>query len=603
MIRPIILFTALCTYILGFSQQANVRWVATQGGIGQDFARSTYTDDQGNVFAVGYFTGKVDFDNSEDVAELTSTGGRDAFIAKYTSDGSLIWVKSISGSGHDMGEDIFVDDSGMLYFTGSFNSTVSHFDGNQVNLTSSGQDDVFILKLDSAGSMQWARSFGGSGVDEPEAIRVDVTGNVYNVGRFYSTADFDPGPSTHQITSHGNWDYYITKLSEGGELVWAQGLGSNGNDYILDIEIDNNGNLIMLGNFQGSMNFDPVGTADIRTSNGGRDIWVSKWDGNGNVLWTKTYGGQDDDWGRSLTLAGNGSIFCAGGIENSFVIEEQNSTHSVNSYGSRDGFIQKLNSVGETIWIRTIGGVDFDRIWGLDIDDSLNIFACGEFSSDGLGFNGESIKSNLNQGSTDIFLIKLNNQGNLKWIETAGSIGPEGARGVHVNHLTEIYLTGSYSMQADFSFGGNYVELNSNGLNDGFLLKISPCIYYKSYYLDVACDSYTWINGQTYTHTQNVSYLEPGLSCDTLHQLTLNIDWSTRFKDGYFFPNPSNGNLQLRESEQLLEIQIYNMLGQLIFESYEIIGNEINLDLAVGTYIAKFKTTCGSFKQTIVFID
>lgn len=585
------------------AQDLAVEWGNTHSSAGENFARSTFTDNSGNVYAVGYFSGTVDFDPSNNVVSKSSQGGRDAFITKYSPSGSLIWVKTVGGVDQDMGEDVFVDRRNNIYFTGSFRNVISEFDGDFVNLNGNGQDDVFVIKLDAEGDLVWAKGFGGSGVDEPEAVRVDAAGNVYNVGRFFYSLDFDPGAAVHTIVSNGGWDYYVQKLDSMGKFVWAHGLGSVSNDYILDLEFDPNGDIVMVGNFQRTMDFDPSSSQDIRSSSGARDIWVSKWDSDANMKWTKTYGSVSDDWSRTVEIDEEGSIYSAGSFGNHVWINESTDTHSVLVYGSFDGYIQKMKPNGETLWLKNVGGFGYDRIWGLAVDGAHNVYVSGEFSSDGLGFNGGAVVPNLNRGSSDVFLLKLDEVGQMRYLGTGGSTGKDWARGLHVDQNANVYMTGSFENEAIFEFGTDTFTLTAIGQNDGYLLKLSQCIINKYQHVERTCSNYTWINGVTYTQSREVVYYETVPGCDTIHHLILDIGAGANLYSGYFYPNPSEGIFQLRENEELIEIQIYNMIGQLIYES---IGSEalsIKLDVADGSYIARFKTSCGSFKQKLIIVQ
>jgi hypothetical protein len=132
----------------------------------------------------------------------------------FAQDVEFAWAAGMGGTGYDYGYGIAVDASGNVYTTGSFEGTADFDPGSGVsNLTSAGDNDVFVRKLDASGNFLWARSMGGTGSDRGGGIAVDASGIVYTTGWFSSTVDFDPGAGTVNLTSAGARDIFVQKLS------------------------------------------------------------------------------------------------------------------------------------------------------------------------------------------------------------------------------------------------------------------------------------------------------------------------------------------------------------------------------------------------------
>ena len=187
----------------------------------------------------------------------------------------------MGGDDGDLGFAVTVDGDGNVYTTGSFlnYNGDSDFDpGDGVfNLTSDGNyDDICVSKLDSAGNFVWARRMGGSIWDRGRAIDVDDSGNVYTVGEFRDTADFDPGDGVFNLTSAGDDDIFVSKLDTAGDFVWARRMGGTGQDNGRGVAVDASGGTHVVGSFESVADFDlGVGTT-ILTSAGDKDVFVTK---------------------------------------------------------------------------------------------------------------------------------------------------------------------------------------------------------------------------------------------------------------------------------------------------------------------------------------
>ncbi|MBK8822372.1 MAG: hypothetical protein IPN58_07090 [Anaerolineales bacterium] len=170
------------------------------------------------------------------------------------------------GSTHfDFGYGIVVDSIGNVYTTGLFQDTVDFDPGAGVtDLVSIGFQDTFISKLDSNGDYVWAKSMGGINLDSGVDIALDSYGNVYTMGVFMDTVDFDPGAGTTNLISAGNKDTFLSKLDSHGDYIWAKSIGGTDLDYGTSIALDVSGNIHMAGYFYGTADFDPgAGIANL----------------------------------------------------------------------------------------------------------------------------------------------------------------------------------------------------------------------------------------------------------------------------------------------------------------------------------------------------
>jgi hypothetical protein len=204
-------------FLMKLSPTGDLLWVKSVGGSSSDYGNSIAVDGSGIVYVKGSFTGTVDFDPGPGTHYLTSAGIHDPFLMKLSPTGDLLWAKSVGSSGGavaGLDRSIAVDGSGNVYATGAFKGTGDFDPGPGTHyLTSNGGGDPFLMKLSPTGDLLWAKSVGGSSDDNGRSIAVDGSGNVYATGHFKGTGDFDPGPGTHSLTSNGNFDILLMKLS------------------------------------------------------------------------------------------------------------------------------------------------------------------------------------------------------------------------------------------------------------------------------------------------------------------------------------------------------------------------------------------------------
>lgn len=235
-------------------------------------------DASSNVYTTGYSEGGADFDPGAGTVNFTHNGNYDIFILKLDSDGNYVWAKNIGGFGDDSGGNITLDDSGNIYTTGTFRSSTIDFDpgaGTQ-NFSSTGSSDAFILKLDASGSFTWAKTIASSNSKTIAGLVLDNLGNIYTTGYFQETIDFNPNSGTANLSSAGDFDIFVLQLDAAGDFIWAKNMGGTSNDFSQALAVDASDNVYTTGYFQGTSDFDPNAGIENLSSNGNRDVFVSK---------------------------------------------------------------------------------------------------------------------------------------------------------------------------------------------------------------------------------------------------------------------------------------------------------------------------------------
>ncbi|MFC1976173.1 SBBP repeat-containing protein [Chloroflexota bacterium] len=446
-------------------------WARSMGGDNWDTGFDIALDGAGNVYTTGFFKGTADFDPGPGVFNLISAGTAniylDIFVSKLDSDGNFVWARSMGGSNDDTGLGISADGAGNVYTIGRFQGTADFDPGpGTFNLTSAGSAgafDIFVSKLDSVGNFVWARSIGSSDQDKGFDIAVDETGNVYITGLFEGTVDFDPGPGTFNLTStSGSADIFVSKLNSDGNFVWAQSMGGLNGDIGLRIAVDGAGNVYPNGSFRGTTDFDPgPGTFNL-TSAGDADIFVSKLDSAGNFVWAWSKGSSGFDEGLGIVVDGTGNVYTTALLQD-----------AVASSSDADIFVGKLDSAGNLVWGRSMGSPGFDKGYGIALDRPGDIYITGTFHGT-VDFDPGPGEFNItSDGDGDIFVSKLDSDGNFVWTRSMGGAKFEEGIGIVVDETGNIYTAGRFQGTADFDPGSGTFNLTSTGFDDIFVSKLT----------------------------------------------------------------------------------------------------------------------------------
>jgi len=397
-------------YISKLDSQGNFVWAKAIGAIDDDYSNGGLEayidlDAVGNVYVSSVFHVRVDFDPGPGIYNLSPVSEFfDVFIVKLDSSGNFVWAKSFGGSSNDFVYEIRVDSSrNFLYTTGLFGATADFNPGpGTYNLTNLAAADVFISKLDLDGDFIWAKALGGTYEIEPSSVEIDTAGNPCISGAFWETADFNPGTGTFELTSNGAKDLFITKLDTDGDFVWANNIGGPSWDYASDIKVElTSDNLFVTGYFNETVDFDPGSDVNNLVSAGGGDIFVSKFNAAGSFLSAISMGGEEYDFGYSITIdnTGNGGIYVTGFFRGLSDFDPGPGTYFMTPNGLDDAFIVKLNSSGDFVWAYSAGGSSFDYSNAVVLDPFGYGYITGFVQSESITFGSTTITNNCNSTS------------------------------------------------------------------------------------------------------------------------------------------------------------------------------------------------------------
>lgn len=389
------------------------------------------------------------------------------------SDYELSFTTLTGGSNADYGTSVTADGSGNVYTAGYFGDVVDFDPGAGVtNLTTAGSKDAFIQKLDEDGDFVWARSIGGTSIAQAEGIVVDASENVYVTGWFRDSVDLDPGAGVYNLDCASDSGIFVTKLNSAGDFVWARGTCGNSNTHAREISIDTSGNIYIVGMFDGEVDFDPgPGTFNL-TSAGLRDVFIAKLDSSGDFEWAHSFGSAAQDFGYSIEVDTADNVYVTGFFSNTVDFDPGVGVVNRMSIGDEDVFVEKLDSSGNIIWVKTFGGIWEDRGFRLAVDFSGYVYVTGDFRNTVDFDPGVGIENRTSDAAEDVFVLKLDGFGNFVWVETFGSGGEDIGRGIDVDILGNVYVSGYFRNTTDFDPGPGTYFLTSNGFLDIFVQKL-----------------------------------------------------------------------------------------------------------------------------------
>jgi|TARA_B110000240_G_C13479199_1_gene444548 hypothetical protein len=530
---------------------------------------------------------------------------------------TLEWVKSFGGTNNDIGYSIAADASGNVYTTGFFRGTVDFDPGTETYNLTAGYEDIFIHKFDANGDFLWAKSFGG-GVfsDLGYSIAVDSLGNVYTIGDFTGTIDFDPGAGTNNLTSNSQ-DIFIHKMDTNGNFLWAKSFGGGDNDYGLSISIDRSGNVYTTGYFQGTVDFDPGTGISSLTAFGTRGVFVQKLDNNGSFLWAKSFGGSGYSEGKSITLDISGNIYTTGYFRGTGDFDSGSGVSILTAgNGYNDVFVQKMDANGNFLWAKSFTGSGHqDGGVAIITDASGNVYTTGYFEGTVDFDSGVAISNLTPSGSRDVFVQKMDENGNFIWAKSFGGTDIDGGSSIFIDASGSLYTTGYFRGTVDFDPGTGTNNLTSEGNGDFFIQKMDASgnfLWVKSIggtnndgCLSIVVDT----SGNLYTTgffndtvdfnpdsvTNNLTS-EGGLDIFVMkmNQSNLGIVELSNSIKFIAYPNPSEGIVSVKFNQTINNIQfiLTDLLGKTITkQTYNSITNtNLELPATKGVYFLTIKT-------------
>jgi hypothetical protein len=342
-------------------------------------------------------------------------------IINCFSQPAIQWQKSLGGTSNEQAFFIRQTADGGYIVTGIADSFDGDITGHHLLW------DCWLVKLSSAGTIEWQKCYGGSGEDEAFYVEQTTDGG-YVVAGLSESLDGD-------VTgNHGGWDYWIFRTDSTGNLLWQKSLGGTGVEGAASLQQTPDGGYIVTGYSQST-------DGDVSGNHGVSDVWLVKLDGSGSLQWQKSYGGSNSDAASAIQLTGDGGYIIAGGTSS-------NDGDVTGYHGGGDVWLVKTDSTGNIQWQKCLGGSGDDYANSLNKTNDGGYILAGRSSSNDGDATG-------NHGSNDYWLIKTDSAGNIQWQKSLGGSGSEGAHSCQQTADGGYVITGgSFSNDGDVS--GNH---------------------------------------------------------------------------------------------------------------------------------------------------
>lgn len=419
--------------------------------------------------------------------------------------------------------------SGNKYVVGGFDGEID-IDPSSSTSSLSGTSATFVAKYDVLGELLWGFALGNNTAssNNPPAMTIDTNENVYVIGEFQNTRDFDPSANYAPMTSSGSSDVFILKLNSSGEFVWAKRVGGSSSDGQADVQVDNSGNVFVSGYFAYTADFDPGPSVFNLTSNANGDGFLLKLDLNGDFVWAKALTGGLRDYGRGITIdsggnivvfslseggsgtfksyvlrftqqgdllwtvkigndtaedqfadfittSPNGELVIIGNFEGTVDFDAGPETHTLVATGGVDGFLLRLSVDGSFIGARKFDGpTTSEGGWsfgGLSIAPDSTLRISGNFAT---RFNfvpgdGSDDLSTSGSSNKDAFFAKLSSNGDLIWVRQLAGSSSAQSLGNTTNSAGDLIVVGYFAGVTDFDVSSNVENFTAVGGGDAFI--------------------------------------------------------------------------------------------------------------------------------------
>jgi len=358
-------------WVLQTDATGTLVWQKSYGGsLNEGVHRAIQTSD-GGIVVVGYA-------ESSDGNLTGNNGLKDMWILKINADNSVAWQKNFGGSADDEATDIIEAADGSFIVIGNTSST----DGDV--LQNKGFNDYWILNIDTAGTVIWQKTFGGSSDDIASSVVQTDDGGFIIAGSSFST---DGDIENHFYTNNYS-DYFIIKTDDHGNKEWVKNYGGNATDNLTQILKTGDGGYMLCG-------FSDSDNGDVTGNHGNMDTWVIKISSTGGIQWQKSVGGSADDMAFSITQRTDGDYVLCGNTASDDGMVSGN-------YGVKDIWVVRLNASGPVVWQKCLGGSMLDDSYSMQLLDDENCVISGYSGS-----SDDDVTSN--HGDLDLWLLKLSN--------------------------------------------------------------------------------------------------------------------------------------------------------------------------------------------------
>jgi hypothetical protein len=550
-----------------------INWAQKFSSTSNTYIRKMVTDHNKNLFTIGVFEGNISFDSAGVSKDITSLGNKDTYIAKVNKHKDLLWAVNIGSDQDDISPGLYmgldIDSNGNVYSLSTFKATatVNSTAGNGSSITSSGGFDIFLSKHDANGALIWVLKIGGAGDDASYGIKVK-NGAVYLCGSFTSTCTFNTTSGASQnLVSAGGDDAFVAKYDLNGVLDWATRGGGSGLDVAVGIDVANNGEIYVAGNF-GCCGALSVTLGNSTISNlGGWGGFVAKMNAAGQWIWANAMGQTQSEGVNAIISDDLGNVFAVGIFDkaNTIITSKSSGTPiTIVNNGGYDAVVLSFDTAGVYKWHKVIGSSARDYGYDIILNKRNNVVVGGQFANT-VNFGGASLTS---VGAWDGYVAEYDKNGNFISVIGAGGTTNDEVLCLTADSIGNVFAGGYFTGTA--SIGAT--SLVSTGGMESFVF------------------------GLSYSSSTN---LKSDIRSLNAHQISVS-------------PNPFVNYIVVNSDfviNDAYSISIYDLLGKMIYTQKYLHNNDSNnstlinlenLHLLPGTYIIDMHAGDKHYKSRLI---
>ena len=427
-------------FIAKYSPQGTLLWAHRFGGNNATHSLGIAVDSSGNSYVTGYFNGKLEAGSVSLNSQLNHF-----FIVKFDAQGNAVWGRQANGGDESRGLSIAVNAAGRIWVSGEYLFPTS-VNGFVIGNTNTSRSGGFLLSMDTAGTVLWARAIGNSdSISRPirgSAVAIDASDNAYLAGSLTGTINF---AGTNVSRSTNAYTGFIAKFDTTGTIQWVNATSGNSYAEVRSIAVDTLGQAYVTGEFYETLTVGSTNLTRAGNQQGQRDVWVAKLDTSGQFLWAVRGGGNSWDEGLGIAVDGTGNAFVTGFVSGSGTFGDVSYTTAATS--NTEAFVAKINSVGQVQWMTNTGSMSRKFSRGIVVDDVGNSYVTGMLGGPTANANFGSLAATV-RGAYDIFLAKLSSSGSVQspyvpsinWPTPFSGVTPSSNLAINVNTIGLLVL-------------------------------------------------------------------------------------------------------------------------------------------------------------------
>jgi len=466
-----LIFTLTLLSAYAHAQKTTLQWATYFGGDTLTYSNNIVKDSSGNLYIAGLTYSDSGIATKGAYKTLGDSANGDAFLAKFSPSGNLLWATYFGGEGSDNEAGLAIDKDGNVCISGWTNSDSGIATSGAYKTKSDiGGNNAFLVKFSPSGSLLWGTYYGRN-IENVEVgvVAIDSSNNIYITGTTFSMSGIVTKGAYQTLGDSINGNVFLAKFNSAGNLLWGTYYGDSDEGWSIAAY---GSNIYITGE-----TFSTYGNATssaYQTSGGG--AYLANFSSNGTLLWATYYGGQD--YSNSVATDMFGNIYIAGGVDGTAPGIATSGAYQT-SYGGglSDGFLAKFNPVGNLLWGTYFGGSGDDVAGGTSFDATGNVYlAVTTSSTSGIATMG-AYQTSYGGGSAEGVITKFNPNGNIIYSTYYGGNGEDQTLSITANDSSDVYIVGYTNSTYGIATSGAYQILNNGTSYEAFLAKFNVPIY------------------------------------------------------------------------------------------------------------------------------